>query len=93
MFNNPVPVLDKLDELRNSGRDQDITRLYMKVFQGPDAEMVLVDLMDECHEFKPVTNQFEAGKQAVLIYIKNRLLGIAEPPHQSPTGDQNESSS
>lgn len=87
MINNPIPVLDKLDELRNTGRDQEITRLYMKVFQGPDAEMVLVDLMSECHEFSPVTNKFEAGKQAVLIYIKNRLMGVAEPPPLSPTGD------
>lgn len=71
---NPLGVLDKLDEME----DPQKTMLYLKVFNNPDGEMILADLMDKFFEFQPTSNDREAGSQAVIIYIKNRLLGVAE---------------
>jgi hypothetical protein len=88
MLNNPVPILEKLDELRANSPDQ-ITFIYQKFFGMPEGEMILVDLMDHFFEFKPTNTPFEAGEQAVVIYIKNRLLGVTEVPERiTPTGDQ-----
>lgn len=83
MFNNPLPLIDRLDEMK----DSEVTMLYNKVFNVPEGDLVLADLMDRFFEFKRTTNDHEAGSQAVLIYIKNRLLGIAEPDLPN-TGDQ-----
>lgn len=75
---NPLATLEKLDSLT----DEQVMLLYQKVFQGLDAELVIADLMDRYFEFRPTSNDREAGSQAVIIYIKNRLLGIAEPTKQ-----------
>ena len=53
--------------------------LYCRLFNTPEADMVLCDLMDRFFEFRPVKSDYEAGAQSVIIYIKNRLLGISEP--------------
>lgn len=86
---NPIPVLEKLDEMTDAQK----TMIYLKVFNNPEAEMVLTDLMDHFFEFKPTSNDHEAGSQAVIIYIKNRLLGIAEADPANSTGEQHESQS
>ena len=78
---NPLALLEKLDELS----DEQVTQLYQKVFQSIESELVLVDLMDRFFEFKKTSNDHEAGSQAVIIYIKNRLLGVAE---RQPKGEQ-----
>lgn len=79
MLNNPVPILEKLDVMREEAPDQ-ITFMYQKFFGMPEGEMILVDMMDHFFEFKPTNTPFEAGQQSVLIYIKNRLLGVTEVP-------------
>lgn len=87
MFNvNMVPILEKLDELR-AQRPHEITNLYQKLFNTEDGKIVIVDLMDKFFEFKPTANDHEAGSQAVIIYIKNRVLGVTEAPEQ-PTGEE-----
>lgn len=84
---NLPPMLEKLDELRDQ-RDEEITYLYQKLFSTEDGKMVLVDLMDLFFEFKPTTTEHEAGSQAVIIYIKNRVIGVSQKKNQSigPTG-------
>lgn len=74
-------VLEKLDGMT----DPQKTMLYMKLFNTPEGELILVDLMEKFFEFKPTSNQQEAGSQAVIIYIKNRLLGIAEEEQPQQT--------
>lgn len=76
---NPMPLLEKLDDMT----DVQKTHLYLKLFNTPEGELILVDLMDRFFEFKPTSNQQESGSQAVIIYIKNRLLGIAEESVQT----------
>lgn len=71
---NAIALLDKLDTLS----DEQIMMLYQKVFGNLEGELVLIDLLDKYFEFRPTSNDREAGSQAVIIYIKNRLLGIAE---------------
>lgn len=75
-----MPILDRLDTMT----DQEKTQIYLKHFGTPEGEIILVDLMDRFFEFRPTSNDREAGSQAVIIYIKNRLLGIAEPEAQQP---------
>lgn len=74
--------LDRLDDLRKNRPDQ-ITFTYQKFFSTPEGELILVDLMDRFFEFKPTANDRESGSQAVIIYIKNRLLGVTEPPEET----------
>lgn len=81
---NPMPLLERLDTLT----DVQKTHMYMKLFNSPEGELVIVDLMDRFFEFKPTSNPQEAGSQAVIIYIKNRLLGIAEEPSPQPEGEE-----
>lgn len=77
-------LIGKLDNIRNE-RDHEMVGYYQKVFSTPEGEIVLVDLMMRFGEFKPSFNKMETGQHSVLIYIKNRLLGISEQP---PTGEQ-----
>lgn len=70
-------MISKLDEIQEL-RPQEIVGFYQKVFNTPEGELVLIDLMIRFGEFKPSANTFEAGNQAVLIYIKNRMLGIVD---------------
>lgn len=81
---NPIPILERLDRMT----DEEKTRSYLNLFSTPEGETVLVDLMDRFFEFKPTSNDREAGSQAVIIYIKNRLLGIAEHEPAQNTGDE-----
>lgn len=75
---DPLPLLEQLDIIRSTKPEQ-LTHMYQKLFGGTtDGQMVLVDLMEQFFEFKPTSNDREAGSQAVLIYIKNRLLGITD---------------
>lgn len=80
-MNDMISRLDKLDELRQTNPQQ-LTQMYLNLFSTPDGQMVLTDLMDLFFEFKPTSNDRESGSQAVIIYIKNKLLGITEPPQQ-----------
>lgn len=80
MFNIPGN-LENLDKLKRDDPER-ITSTYQKVFGMPEGELVLIDLMDRFFEFKPVNNMTEAGAQSVIIYIKNRLLGVTEPKEQ-----------
>lgn len=81
---SPLPILERLDRMT----DQEKTYTYLKIFSTPEGELVLVDLLDRFFEFKPTSNDREAGSQAVIIYIKNRLLGIAEPESAPNTGEE-----
>lgn len=81
---NPLPILERLDTMTDAQK----TMLYMKHFSNPEGEMIIVDLMDHFFEFKPTSNDREAGSQAVIIYIKNRLLGIAEQESAPNTGEE-----
>lgn len=84
-MNDIIPRLEKLDVMRESDPQQ-ITQLYLNIFTTPDGQMVLTDLMDHFFEFKPTSNDHEAGCHAVIIYIKNRLLGVTEQrPQQGET--------
>lgn len=85
-MNDLVARLDKLDELRKN-EPQTITQLYLNLFTTVDGQMVLTDLMDHFFEFKPTSNDHEAGSQAVIIYIKNRLLGVTEQINHLPQGE------
>lgn len=76
MLNIPS-LLEKLDDIKDNDPSI-LTSTYMKVFNMPEGELILVDLMDRFFEFKPTTNDNDAGAQAVIIYIKNRLLGVTE---------------
>lgn len=78
---NTLAIINKLDDINNNS-PQDLVAMYQKVFGDVEGEIVLIDLMMRFGEFKPSVNQFEAGNQAVLIYIKNRMLGIMEQPVQ-----------
>lgn len=78
MLNNIPDHLDHLDRIRDTEPEK-ITHTYQKMFSTPEGELILIDLMDKFFEFSPVTNDHEAGSQAVLIYIKNRILGVVEP--------------
>lgn len=81
-----VRLLEKLDDLRSENPEQ-ITAMYQKLFTATtEGQMILVDLMDLFHEFAPTANDHEAGAQSVLIYIKNRILGVTEKPR--PKGEQ-----
>lgn len=76
---NIVANAERLDELRAKNPEA-ITLTYQKIFSMPEGELILVDLMDLFFEFKPTSNDREAGAQAVIIYIKNRLLGVTPEP-------------
>lgn len=78
--------LENLDKLRDHEPEK-ITRTYQNLFTTPEGELILIDLMDNFFEFKPTKNDHEAGAQAVIIYIKNRILGVTEDK-RIPTGDQ-----
>lgn len=78
---NKPPILENLDKLRKEDPHQ-ITFTYQKFFSMPEGELILADLMDHFFEFRPTKNDHEAGAQAVIIYIKNRLLGVTELPER-----------
>lgn len=82
MLNVPA-LLDQLDKI-NEQEPERVTHTYQKFFTMPEGELILIDLMDRFFEFRPTTNDNEAGAQAVIIYIKNRILGVTEPK-QRPT--------
>lgn len=84
MLNNPGPALDSLDKMR-AENPEFITHTYQKMFGMPEGELILMDLMDKFFEFKPTSNDNEAGAQSVIIYIKNRIYGVTEP--KQSTGD------
>lgn len=79
MISNLIEKINRLDEIRND-RPEELANLYQKVFSTVEGELILVDMMERFGEFKPSKDLFEAGNQAVLIYIKNRMLGIVEQP-------------
>lgn len=81
---NKLALIQKLDTLAPS----DLVGVYQKVFSDVEGELVLIDLMMRFGEFKPATNLLETGQSSVLIYIKNRLLGIVEQP--IPQGEIND---
>ncbi len=88
MLNNVVGVLDLLDKLREEEPEK-ITLTYQKLFNMPEGELILADLMDHFFEFRPTSTDHEAGSQAVIIYIKNRILGVTEQKQSAlPIGDQ-----
>lgn len=76
MQNNLLPLIEKYDNTLK----EDLISYYRKVFGSVEGELVLMDLMMNFYEFKPTSTAFEAGGQSVLIYIKNRILGIIEQP-------------
>lgn len=89
MLNIPTAI-ENLDKIRESEPEK-ITYTYQKLFASPEGELILIDLMDKFFEFKPTSNSNEAGAQGVIIYIKNRILGVTEPKQRpEPTGDHNE---
>lgn len=78
--------LDNLDKYRKTDPEY-ITYCYQKMFGLPEGALVLIDLMDRFFEFKPTNNDRESGAQAVLIHVKNTILGQVdfsqfEPPPQ-----------
>ncbi len=75
--------LDLLDKHRKENPGN-ITYTYQKFFGSPEGELILIDLMDRFFEFKPVMNDREAGAQAVLIYIKNTILGTVDTTWYEP---------
>lgn len=88
MLNNPGPMLDNLDKMREENPEF-ITQTYQKMFGMPEGQLILMDLMDKFFEFRPTSNNSEAGAQGVIIYIKNRIYGVTEiPQHKQPNGDQ-----
>lgn len=89
---NAMALLQRLDEIQ-ANSPQDLIGMYQKVFGDVEGEIVLMDLMQRFGEFKPSLNMFEAGNQAVLIYIKNRMLGIVEQPARPQGEENNESTS
>ncbi len=76
------PLLDRLDKLRKESPEH-ITFTYQKMFTMPEGQLILIDLMDKFCEFRPTANDKEAGAQGVIIYIKNKLLGVVEAPEQT----------
>lgn len=85
---NLLPLIQKLDEI-NSNKPEELIYLYQKVFGDMEGELVLVDLMMRFGEFRPAVNGMERGQHSVLIYIKNRLLGITEQPiNQGEIGNE-----
>lgn len=84
---NMAGALENLDHIRDQEPEK-LTYTYQKFFATPEGELILIDLMDQFFEFKPTTNDHEAGAQAVIIYIKNRLLGVTEPKQRpEPIGE------
>ena len=83
--------LDNLDKLRKE-RPEHITYTYQKVFGMPEGELVLIDLMDRFFEFKPTMSDRESGAQAVLIYIKNTILGQVDTSKFEPKEMQDHAS-
>lgn len=81
---NIIGTLQALDNMT----DEEKTQLYLKHFSNVEGQKILVDLMDRFCEFKPAITPFDAGGQAVIIYIKNRLLGIAEREALPIQGDE-----
>lgn len=79
-------LLNRLDTIKKTNPEH-LTFTYQKLFTTPEGELILMDLMDRFFEFKPTVNDREAGSQAVVIYIKNRLLGVTEPP-EGPPGEE-----
>ena len=60
--------------------DEDaITRLYLRVFNTDDGELVLQDLMNRCHFYTPTTNTFDEGQRSVIMSIQNRLSNLPQP--------------
>lgn len=74
-----VTLVNKIEEISNE-RPHELIGYYQKVFSTPEGEIVLVDLMQRFGEFRPNFTKVEAGQNSVVIYIKNRLLGITEQP-------------
>jgi hypothetical protein len=54
----------------------------------PEGEMILIDLMDRFFEFKKPENMTEVGSQAVLIYIKNMVLGKIDTTWYEPKQEE-----
>lgn len=79
--------LDHLDKYRKENPEY-ITQTYQKIFGMPEGELVLIDLMDRFFEFKPVMNDRESGAQAVLIYIKNTILGQVDMSKYEPPKEE-----
>lgn len=88
-MNDPLPILDKIDQIRNE-RPQELVTYYRKVFGTPEGEIVLVDLMDHFFEFRPTVNDMQAGSRAVIVHIKNQLLGITHQPLGKEIPDDNQ---
>lgn len=76
---DPLPILQKIDEIREQ-RPEELVTYYRKVFGTPEGEIVLVDLMDNFFEFKPTFSDMQSGSRAVIVHIKNQLLGITHAP-------------
>jgi len=82
----------QLAKLDNDG----LSRLYMRVFNTPDGELVLQDLKNRCYFYEPYILEgslnsdngllgFKDGKRAVVLSIESRLLPL-EPVKSLDTG-------
>ena len=76
--------LDLLDKYRKE-RPEHITYTYQKVFGMPEGELVLIDLMERFFEFNKPNSMEEVGSQAVVMYIKNNILGKVDTTWFEPT--------
>ena len=54
---------------------ENIISAYHRIFSGPDARIVLPDLMKFCHVFNGTDNDVEEGKRMVALYIL-RMSGV-----------------
>lgn len=91
MLNLDIPaLLDLLDKTRKSNPEH-LTQAYVNIFSTPDGRLALVDLMDRFFEFQRTNNDYEAGAQAMLIYIKNTaILGKIDTSWYEPTPQEQE---
>ena len=75
MIENLKDINDKQIKLSQFTED-DLNKLYLRVFNSEDGELILMDLANRCYIFETSEDSpLNEGMRAVWLSIQSRLLG------------------
>ena len=77
-----IEYLKKVNDLNtvlSKMSEDDLEKLYLRVFQTPDGELLLQDLANRCHVYNIAPDQFLEGQRSVWVSIQTRLQNAVMP--------------
>ena len=58
--------------------EDDLNKLYLRVFSSADGELVMQDLANRSYVFTHTNRELEEGQRAMWLSIQSRLQGAVE---------------